>query len=155
MTDILTTEQRKKNMNRVRSRDSSIEKAIRKGLHALGFRFRLCVKNLPGKPDVVLTKYHTIIFINGCFWHAHSCYRSKLPTTRADFWAKKLSENAARDKVNLKQLLDMGWRVAILWECSMRGKLRLDYCDILEDLTGFIFNNQLNYFEIIGRRRTS
>src|SRR5450631_1336300 len=97
MTDVLSPEQRRFNMSRIRGSNTKPELQVRRGLHAMGLRFRLHDRRLPGRPDMVLTRYRTVIFIHGCFWHGHGCRLSKMPATRQDFWRAKIEGNAARD----------------------------------------------------------
>jgi len=122
MTDFMTPEQRSRVMSSVRSRDTKAELLIRSGLHRLGFRFRKNVRNLPGSPDIVLPRYHAVIFVHGCFWHGHEgCTKSKIPSTRIDFWQSKLSANRERDGINIDLLKAAGWRVAVVWECGTKS----------------------------------
>lgn len=119
--DKISKEERSRNMSRVRSRDTKPEVKIRSLLHRLGFRFRLCDKSLPGKLDIVLKKYKTVIFVNGCFWHHHeNCPKSKLPKTNKEFWEKKINSNVARDRKNKEKLAAQGWRVLVFWECELK-----------------------------------
>lgn len=108
-------------MSKIHSKDTKPELIVRKALFARGFRYRIHDKRLPGKPDIVLPKYKTVIFVNGCFWHGHNCKLFKIPKTRTDFWMKKINSNKERDIKNLKLLKDMGWKVITVWECSIRG----------------------------------
>jgi DNA mismatch endonuclease, patch repair protein len=122
MTDVHTREQRSRNMAAIRSRNTRPEVRVRRALHALGFRFRLHRKDLPGRPDIVLPKFQTAIFVHGCFWHCHHCkYGSVIPATRAEFWAAKRGGNMARDRRNAAALRELGWRVVVLWECEVRS----------------------------------
>lgn len=108
-------------MARVRCRDTQPELVVRRLLHRLGYRFRLHRKDLPGHPDIVLPKYRTVIFVNGCFWHQHpGCKRAARPTSNTDFWEKKLNGNQQRDRTVRQQLQDQGWRVLVIWECEIR-----------------------------------
>lgn len=136
--DVLTPEQRRLNMSRVRGRDTKIELFLRKGLHARGLRFRVNRRDLPGRPDVVLTKYRVCVFVHGCFWHGHDCALFKLPATRRSFWRRKIGETKARDESCVKILLDAGWRVLLLWECATRGPRRLSPEAVLEESFEFI-----------------
>ncbi|CAG0903564.1 unnamed protein product [Cyprideis torosa] len=113
---------RSKNMAAIRGKDTKPELVIRKGLHKAGFRYRLHDKKLPGKPDLVFPRYQAVLFINGCFWHLHDCHLFKWPKTRSEFWSDKIKKNVARDQVNIAQLKASGWRVGIIWECSLKGK---------------------------------
>lgn len=119
--DGLTPERRSWNMSRIRSKDTKIEVKVRQYLFSKGFRFRKNDKRFPGKPDVVLPKYKTVIFVNGCFWHMHEgCKQARLPKTNVEFWKEKMERNAANDKLHQEQLCGMGWRVIVLWECELK-----------------------------------
>ncbi len=108
-------------MSRVRSRDTGPERLIRSLLHGLGFRFRLCDRTLPGTPDIVLRKYGTVIFVNGCFWHRHkNCSRATTPERRREFWEAKFARNVERDERSRKELRRLGWRVIVVWECRVK-----------------------------------
>ncbi len=116
-----TPEQRKRNMSAVKSKNTKPEILVRKALHAMGYRFRLHVKELPGKPDIVLPKYKTVIFVNGCFWHRHEgCKYASTPTTNVDFWEAKFKENTTRDKQKTVLLESDGWKVVVLWTCEIK-----------------------------------
>ena len=124
MSDRLTPEQRHLCMSRIHSKGTRIEIVVRKRLHADGFRFRLNVNDLPGKPDIVLPKYRTAIFVNGCFWHGHkNCKHSQLPQTNIDFWVKKIEQNRLRDDEKYRQLEALQWNVLIVWECELKKGL--------------------------------
>jgi DNA mismatch endonuclease, patch repair protein len=121
MTDVHSSEARSRNMAAIRSANTKPEMRVRSALHALGYRFRLHRKDLPGRPDIVLPRLRTVIFVHGCFWHCHRCkYGSVVPATRADFWAAKRAGNVARDRRNRAALRRAGWRVFVLWECEVR-----------------------------------
>jgi DNA mismatch endonuclease (patch repair protein) len=121
--DFMTSSQRSRAMSAVRGHDTQIEKALRSQLHQRGFRFKKNVKDLPGRPDIVLPKYHCVIFVHGCFWHHHkNCKRSKLPTTRHTFWREKIETNAKRDRAQISALRHRGWRVFVIWECQLQRK---------------------------------
>ena len=108
-------------MSRVKGKDTKIEIQVRSYLFLKGYRFRKNDKRYPGKPDVVLPKYKTVIFVNGCFWHQHpGCKHSKLPETNNEYWKEKLQKNVVNDQMHTKQLQDMGWRVIVLWECELK-----------------------------------
>jgi DNA mismatch endonuclease (patch repair protein) len=113
-------------MSRIRSEDTQPEKVVRSILYRLGFRFRLHDESLPGKPDIVLRKYKTVIFVHGCFWHRHQkCKYAYIPKTKTDFWNKKFSENIARDEKIRKELEEQGWKVLIIWECGLSNQAAL------------------------------
>ena len=120
MTDIITKENRSWNMSRIKSRNTKPELIVRSFLHKEGFRFRLHKSNLPGKPDITLPKYKTVVFINGCFWHRHkSCRYAYNPKSRIKFWNNKFNTNMVRDKRNKKELENLGWKVVVIWECNI------------------------------------
>ncbi len=122
--DDLTIEQRKKNMQHIRSTETKPEAIVRKALFSQGFRYRKNDRRYIGKPDIVLPKYKTIIFIHGCFWHQHmNCRYATRPQSNADYWLPKLSKNADRDKKTNQILLDQGWRVIIVWECALKPSI--------------------------------
>ena len=118
--DVLTPEQRHYNMSKIHSKDTKPEIIVRKWLWCQGYRYRLHRKDLPGKPDIVLPKYNGIIFIHGCFWHRHNCKYASDPKTNIEFWDKKLNDNVQRDKKNIKELKNLGWRVLVIWECEIK-----------------------------------
>lgn len=120
MSDIVDPETRSRMMANIKGKNTKPELAIRSALHRMGYRFRLHRKDLPGKPDIVLPKHHAVIFVNGCFWHGHFCHLFKWPKTRETFWRDKILSNKVRDERNLEALIGQGWRVCILWECSIR-----------------------------------
>lgn len=104
----------------IKAKDTKPELIIRCGLHAMGFRFRLHAKGLPGKPDLVLPKFRAVIFVNGCFWHGHECVLFKWPKSRAEFWREKINRNRHNDQENLAKLGSLGWRRLTIWECSIK-----------------------------------
>ncbi len=109
-------------MSGIRSRNTSPELIVRRGLYSIGFRYRLHRKDIPGTPDIVLSKYKAVIFVHGCFWHGHDCHLFKVPATRTQFWIKKIQANRNRDNKNMRLIIDRGWRVCIVWECALRGR---------------------------------
>ena len=125
--DHLTPEKRSWNMSRIKSKDTTPERVVRSFLHRNGFRFRLHVKDLPGKPDIVLPKYKTVIEVRGCFWHRHSgCKVATNPSTNAEFWQKKFEANVSRDKQNEQELKKLGWNVIVIWECETGKSSQLE-----------------------------
>ena len=109
-------------MSGIRGQDTKPELAVRRSLHALGFRYRIHGRKLPGRPDLVLAGYRAVIFVNGCFWHGHNCPLFRLPRTRTEFWAEKLGRNCRRGQGNYQKLAEAGWRIAIVWECALKGR---------------------------------
>jgi len=123
MADRLSRERRSWNMSRIRSKDTKPEILMRSLLHKAGYRFRLHRKDLPGNPDIVLPKYRTVIFVNGCFWHRHNgCPEASVPKTRAAFWEAKFRNTVERDRQNTKKLEALGWRVVTVWECELEKR---------------------------------
>lgn len=121
--DVLTKEQRHKNMSRIRGKNTKPEEIVRKYLFSRGFRYRKNDRRYPGKPDIVLPKYKTVIFVNGCFWHRHEgCRYASVPKSRQDFWLPKLQGNVERDQRNIEALKKAGWSVIVIWECEIKSK---------------------------------
>ncbi|MFQ3895492.1 very short patch repair endonuclease [Sphingobium sp. R-7] len=133
MADIVTPEVRSRMMSGIGPANTKPEMLIRRGLHSLGYRYRLHVKGLPGKPDLVFPGRHAVIFVHGCFWHGHDCGLFRWPSTREEFWRSKIAGNIARDRKVKEQLLDLGWRVLDVWECALRGKARRAIDDALAE----------------------
>jgi DNA mismatch endonuclease, patch repair protein len=121
MSDVHSTEVRRRNMAAIRAKDTRPELLVRRSLHAAGYRFRLHDARLPGRPDIVLAKHSVVILLNGCFFHGHDCDYFRWPKTRAEFWRMKISGNRQRDVRNVAQLRSEGWRVLTVWECALRG----------------------------------
>lgn len=120
--DVFTKEKRSKIMSRVSGKNTKPELIVRSLLHRMGYRFRLHRKDLPGKPDIILSKHRKVIFVHGCFWHGHAdCSRSKRPTSNEEFWRKKLDKNIARDKSTIKNLKELGWGVLVVWTCEVNS----------------------------------
>ena len=132
MVDVVTAEVRSRMMSGIRGTNTKPELLLRKGLHALGFRFRLHDRSLPGKPDIVLPRYNAVIFAHGCFWHGHDCHLFKWPSTRPEFWQAKIARNRAVDERTDAALTEAGWRQAVVWECALKGKTRLPLEDIIQ-----------------------
>lgn len=120
MIDVVDKATRSRMMAGIRARNTKPEVMLRSALHRRGFRFRLHAKGLPGKPDIVLRRYHAAIFVNGCFWHGHDCLYFKLPATRTEFWREKIAANRRNDVRAIDELCSSGWRVAVVWECATR-----------------------------------
>ncbi len=121
MSDVMTSEQRSRCMASIKGKDTKPEMIVRKYLFSRGMRFRVQVRKLPGNPDIVLTKYKTVIFVNGCFWHGHEgCRYFRLPKSNIEFWEEKIERNVARDVRNEAELKALGWRVVRVWECEIK-----------------------------------
>ena len=122
MADVFTVEKRSEVMSRIRSKDTNPERIVRSMLHRAGYRFRIHVGDLPGKPDIVLPKYGAIIMVHGCFWHRHKgCKDAAEPKTRRKFWKEKFERNVANDQRNIRKLRRLGWRVMVVWQCQLKN----------------------------------
>lgn len=129
-------------MSGIRGKDTKPELAVRRGLHAKGFRYRLHANDLPGKPDLVLPRYHAAIFVNGCFWHRHDCHLFKMPSTRQEFWAGKIARNIERDAIARQKLRDAGWRFLVVWECALKGRTRLGIEEVIERIASWLTGSE-------------
>ena len=130
------SEQRSRNMSAIKSKNTKPEIAVRRLLHSMGYRFRLHRKDLPGSPDIVLPKYKTVIFVHGCFWHRHeNCKYASTPKTRKEFWENKFNSNKKRDQKIQKEIIDLGWKFIIIWECEARNIQPLE-----EKLKGYLIS---------------
>lgn len=138
--DVFDKEKRSEIMSHVKGKNTAPEMRVRTLLHALGYRYRLHNRSLPGNPDIVLRKHDAVIFVHGCFWHGHKgCSRSRRPQTRREFWDHKLDETIQRDEKNITALHSLGWRVHLIWECETRNRMslkdRLDFILRLGELS--------------------
>lgn len=122
MADNHTKEVRSRNMSHIRSKNTKPEEKVRKYLFSKGFRYRKNVRTLPGCPDIVLPKYKTVIFVNGCFWHKHDCPRFVWPSSNEEYWIPKIQRNVERDERNTRHLISLGWNVLVVWECQLKKK---------------------------------
>jgi DNA mismatch endonuclease (patch repair protein) len=148
--DVFSQAVRSHIMRSIKSKDTKPELLVRKALHARGLRFRLHVKSLPGRPDLVLPRYKAVIFVNGCFWHGHRCRLSSTPKTRTTFWLGKISTNMNRDRYTHGQLLDAGWRLAVVWECALVGRHRMPLEDCIDQLVAWIKDPRALGIELEG-----
>ncbi len=161
MVDVISPAVRSALMSRIKGKNTKPEMIVRKGLWARGFRFGLHGKRLPGRPDLVLPKWNAVVFVHGCFWHRHEdCPNFRLPKTRSEFWDHKLGRNQLRDRASIHSLRSAGWRVALVWECS----LRLNPSEAIDHLghwlvagpegaeirarQGFVSTEQLSHFKV-------
>jgi DNA mismatch endonuclease (patch repair protein) len=142
MADVHDRLTRSKNMKAIKSSHTKPEMVFRKVLHANGYRFRLHKTELPGKPDLVLPKHRVAIFVNGCFWHRHGCYLFKWPGTNRKWWENKLNKTAERDAAMHERLIKQGWRVYVVWECSLRGKYRRDLSSVLSEFEVWLHGSE-------------
>jgi len=122
LADVVDPATRSRMMSGIRGKNTKPELLIRKALHARGFRYRLHCKDLPGNPDLCLPKYRAVIFVHGCFWHGHGCHLFKWPKTRPEFWREKIRRNQEVDESAITALWSAGWRVAVIWECAIKGR---------------------------------
>ena len=140
MADVHSPEKRSYNMSRIHCKDTKPEELVRKYLFSQGFRYRKNDARLPGKPDIVLPKYKTVIFVNGCFWHGHEgCKYFRMPKTNTEFWERKISRNKERDREEQKKLARMGWHCITVWECELKGERREKTLESLEYTLNHIF----------------
>ncbi len=140
--DTVDTKTRSKIMSKVKQKGTGSELRLRKALHAKKFRYRVNVKKLPGSPDLVFTKYKAVIFVHGCFWHQHKgCKYATMPSTRTEFWNAKFKANIERDKKSIQSILDMGWRVLIVWECALKTKEKSKFIELIDSIASWINSN--------------
>ena len=130
-------------MSGIRSKDTIPEIIVRKGLHRLGFRYRVNDRRIPGKPDLHFPKWNALVFVHGCFWHGHDCHLFRLPKTRTGFWNAKIEKNRERDRLTESNLLAGGWRLAIVWECALKGRQRLEQQQMLDGLASWLRSDQV------------
>ena len=147
-SDVLTPEQRRLVMSRIRGKDTKPEMLMRHGIHRRGLRYRLHRVGIPGKPDMVFPKYRAVVFVHGCFWHGHGCSLFKWPQTRAAFWKTKIDRNMERDRAVQAALKTAEWRSVVVWECALRGKYRRALPDVLSDAEAFIRHGRESVAEI-------
>lgn len=155
MMDIVDKKTRSRMMAGIRGKDTGPELVIRKQLHALGFRYRLHDTRLPGKPDIVFPKYKSVIFVNGCFWHGHDCHLFKWPATRQQFWYEKINQTKERDAKHIKDLLEKGWSVLIVWECALRGRSKLPLDVLVRKIVSWLKDPQRDQFSEISGKEES
>ena len=137
-------------MSGIRGANTQPELILRKGLFAAGFRYRLHVRDLPGKPDIVLPRHNAVLFAHGCFWHGHDCHLFKWPTSRADFWKAKIERNRVVDVRNEAALIECGWRVGIVWECAFKGREKLPSGRVIAICIAWL-NSKRRRLEVRGR----
>ncbi len=153
MVDVVDAATRSRMMSGIRARNTQPERLIRSLLHRRGFRFRLDVRELPGRPDIVLPRYRAVVFVHGCFWHGHDCAFFKWPKTRPEFWREKINRNRTNDARALAALAAQGWRIAVVWECALRGEASDPEASV-ERLAAWLASGESTWFEERGARRT-
>lgn len=142
MPDIVTPEVRSRMMAGIKSTDTMPELILRRGLHRLGFRYRLHDRKLPGRPDIVFPRHRAVLFAHGCFWHGHDCNLFRWPSTRREFWQSKIERNRATDARAAKALEADGWRLGIVWECAIKGRARLPVESVVETCAAWLRSDQ-------------
>lgn len=142
MADTVSPEVRSRMMSGIRGKDTAPEIAVRKGLHSLGFRYRLHAAALPGKPDLVFPRARAVLFVNGCFWHGHDCHLFRMPATRQDFWRSKIEANKTRDQKSREALTREGWRVGTVWECAVKGRTRRKLDELLGSVAHWLDSSE-------------
>ena len=150
MADIVSSKKRSEMMSGIRGKNTKPEIIVRSLLHNMGYRFRLHRKDLPGKPDIVLPKWRTAVFVNGCYWHGHKkCDLFRLPKSRTEFWKEKIESNRDRDRRNYSALSKQGWKTVVVWECAISKKLKLSKYSFEKIFTAAIESEQ-TFSEITG-----
>lgn len=150
MADIVSADVRSRMMSGIKGRNTKPELLLRSGLHKAGFRFRIHAPDLPGKPDIVFPRYNAVLLAHGCFWHGHDCHLFKLPSTRQEFWHAKIERNRLVDARVTTALIELGWRVGVVWECALKGRTRLPLDDVIRACAGWL-RADLAGFEIRGK----
>jgi len=154
VTDIVDAATRSRMMSGIRSTNTKPEIHIRRLLHHQGFRYRLNVRDMPGKPDIVLPRFRAVLFVHGCFWHGHDCQFFRLPSTRSDFWQTKINRNRDNDLKAKKALAAAGWRVAIIWECAIRGRNAIDDKDLTDLIISWLQQgNNIPVLELAAKHK--
>ena len=148
----VNTKTRSRLMSGVRQKNTRPEMLLRSALHRAGLRYRLHAKGLPGTPDLVFPRFGAVVFVHGCYWHSHGCYKSTVPKSNRDFWEKKFRANRARDERKCNELLEHGWRVLVVWECSLLGKHALRLDDLVGEVNSWLKGTSEEH-EISGRQK--
>lgn len=151
MADVVSSAQRSRMMAGIRGANTTPERFVRSMLHKEGLRFRLHDRKLPGKPDIVLPRWRTVVLVHGCFWHGHNCHLFKLPGTRRDFWRSKIEGNRTNDSRTINMLKRAGWKVAIIWECALKGRARLHPRAVQRRLAAFVRSDRRRSLELFGQ----
>lgn len=138
MADIVPPDVRSRMMSGIRGKNTKPELVLRQGLHALGFRYRLHERSLPGSPDLVFPRYRAVLFAHGCFWHGHNCHLFRWPSTRPEFWQAKIARNRELDRQANDRLEAAGWRRGVVWECALKGRTRAPVETVIGSVTGWL-----------------
>ena len=149
MADIVTPEKRSQMMAGIKGKNTRPEMAIRTGLHKIGFRYRIHVRDMPGKPDMIFPKFRAVLFVHGCFWHHHDCHLFKWPSSRVEFWRTKIDRNVEVDRLNIEKLREAGWRIGIVWECAVKGRTRKPLPEVIENCRDWLLTREGD-FELRG-----
>ncbi len=162
MIDVVDAATRSRMMAGIRGKNTKPEVAVRSGLHRMGLRFRLGGSALPGRPDIVLQKHRTVVFVHGCFWHGHACDAFHLPASNTTFWLEKLQKNVARDRKRVAELKALEWRVLVIWECAVKISTDMRKTSLYRMASDWIVNYDSAYLEffrdkgnVISKRRTT
>jgi DNA mismatch endonuclease (patch repair protein) len=150
MIDIVDAATRSRMMSGIRNRNTKPEIQIRSLLHRAGFRFRLHVRDLPGKPDIVLPRFKAAVLVHGCFWHGHDCALFRLPSTRREFWEAKIDRNRNNDRRAISNLTDLGWRVATIWECALKGRGAMGESALVDQISSWLRGSEAT-IEVVGQ----
>lgn len=148
--DTVDSQTRSKIMGRVGQKNTGAEMLLRRALHRKGLRYRLHDRSLPGSPDIVFPRFNSVLFVHGCYWHSHGCYRSTIPKSDREFWTNKFETNRIRDERSQKLLVSEGWRVLTVWECALRGKLSSPVEDVADAVRDWL-ESEVPMGEIDGR----
>lgn len=148
--DTVDSQTRSKIMGRVGQKNTGAEMLLRRALHRKGLRYRLHDRSLPGSPDIVFPRFNSVLFVHGCYWHSHGCYRSTIPKSSREFWTNKFETNRIRDERSQKLLVSEGWRVLTVWECALRGKLSSPVEDVADAVRDWL-ESEVPMGEIDGR----
>ncbi|WP_174921914.1 very short patch repair endonuclease [Burkholderia metallica] len=148
MTDITDVATRSRMMSGIRGKNTKPELVVRKALYERGLRYRLHVRSLAGTPDLVFPRYKAVVFVHGCFWHRHNCALFKMPSSRPEFWREKLDRNRERDREHMTKLLQDGWRIAVVWECSLRTAIKSNDESFFNRLADWIKAQELTSIEL-------
>jgi DNA mismatch endonuclease (patch repair protein) len=149
MVDIVDAKTRSRMMAGRRGKNTRPEMTIRRGLHRIGFRYRLHDRNLPGHPDLIFPRFRAVILVHGCYWHCHDCHLFKWPSSRKKFWRKKIEGNQARDALTSQKLQEAGWRVLTIWECALKGRTRRPEAEVIDVVARWLTTGTGN-MELLG-----